>query len=292
MFSIAIRVDGIHKRPWIGFQSWHAAGRKVSLSFKAEKVLEEKTQEENKDVMYFWARLGIDGGVTGSNEELSFWSMCDVLNGGHCRTAFEDAFRQMYGLPSYLEALPPMPQDGGHWSALHSWVMPTPSFLEFIMFSRMFVDSLDALQSNSSQVNKCLLSLTVLEEKHCYCRIMEVLVNVWAYHSARKMVYIDPHTGSVEEQHPIKQRKGITWKKYFNLTVLKSMDEDLAEAADDGDHPRERWLWPLTGEVHWQGIYEREREERYRIKMDKKRKIKEKLVERLKSGYKQKPLGG
>ncbi|KAJ6720187.1 GLYCOSYL TRANSFERASE FAMILY 1 PROTEIN [Salix viminalis] len=279
MFSIAIRVDGIHKRPWIGFQSWHAAGRKVSLSFKAEKVLEEKTQEENKDVMYFWARLGIDGGVTGSNEELSFWSMCDVLNGGHCRTAFEDAFRQMYGLPSYLEALPPMPQDGGHWSALHSWVMPTPSFLEFIMFSRMFVDSLDALQSNSSQVNKCLLSLTVLEEKHCYCRIMEVLVNVWAYHSARKMVYIDPHTGSIEEQHPIKQRKGITWKKYFNLTVLKSMDEDLAEAADDGDHPRERWLWPLTGEVHWQGIYEREREERYRIKMDKKRKIKEKLVE-------------
>ncbi|KAF9674942.1 hypothetical protein SADUNF_Sadunf10G0180100 [Salix dunnii] len=302
MFSVAIRVDGIHKRPWIGFQSWHAAGRKVSLSFKAEKVLEEKTQEENKDVVYFWARLGIDGGVTGSNEELSFWSMCDILNGGRCRpdhfqwakdrTAFEDAFRQMYGLPSYLEALPPMPQDGGHWSALHSWVMPTPSFLEFIMFSRMFVDSLDALQSNSSQVNKCLLSLTALEEKHCYCRIMEVLVNVWAYHSARKMVYIDPHTGSVEEQHPIKQRKGITWKRYFNLTVLKSMDEDLAEAADDGDHPRERWLWPQTGEVHWQGIYEREREERYRIKMDKKRKIKEKLVERLKSGYKQKPLGG
>jgi hypothetical protein len=24
-------VDDIHKRPWIGFQSWHAAGRKVSF---------------------------------------------------------------------------------------------------------------------------------------------------------------------------------------------------------------------------------------------------------------------
>jgi hypothetical protein len=106
------------------------------------------------------------------------------------------------------------------------------------------------------------------------------------------MVYIDPHTGSVEEQHPVEQRKGIMWEKYFKLMVLKSMDEDLAEAADDGDHPRERWLWPLTGEVHWQGIYEREREERYRIKMDKKRKTREKLVERLKAGYKQKPLGG
>lgn len=42
----------------------------------------------------------------------------------------------MYGLPLHVEALPPMPEDGGHWSALHSWVMPTPSFVEFVMFSR------------------------------------------------------------------------------------------------------------------------------------------------------------
>jgi hypothetical protein len=31
MFSIANRVDNIHGRPWIGFQSWRAAGRKVFL---------------------------------------------------------------------------------------------------------------------------------------------------------------------------------------------------------------------------------------------------------------------
>ncbi|XP_048231729.1 uncharacterized protein LOC8281295 isoform X2 [Ricinus communis] len=292
MFSVANVVDNIHQRPWIGFQSWRAAGRKVSLSFEAEKVLEEKIQRETEgDVMYFWACLDVDSGVTGSNNELTFWSMCDILNGGHCRTAFEAAFRHMYALPSDFEVLPPMPEDGGHWSALHCWVMPTPSFLEFIMFARMFVDSLDALHTNSTLDNVCLLSSSELEEKHCYCRILEILINVWAYHSARKMVYIDPRTGSSEEQHPIEQRKEIIWAKYFNLTLLKSMDEDLAEAADDGDHPRERWLWPLTGEVHWQGIYEREREERYRQKMDKKRKTKEKLYERLKSGYKQKPLG-
>lgn len=82
------------------------------------------------------------------------------------------------------------------------------------------------------------------------------------------------------------------WAKYFNATLLKTMDEDLAEAADDGDYPRNSWLWPLTGEVHWQGIYEREREERYRLKMEKKRKTKEKLLERMKHGYKQKSLGG
>jgi hypothetical protein len=64
------------------------------------------------------------------SQNFNFW----LLNA--CRIAFEDAFRHMYGLPSNLEVLPPMPEDGGHWSALHSWVMPTPSFLEFIMFSR------------------------------------------------------------------------------------------------------------------------------------------------------------
>ncbi|GJU54860.1 hypothetical protein Tco_1228574 [Tanacetum coccineum] len=50
------------------------------------------------------------------------------------RTVFQDTFRKMYALSSYVEALTPMPEDGGHWSALHSWVMATPSFLEFMMF--------------------------------------------------------------------------------------------------------------------------------------------------------------
>lgn len=292
MFAIANKVDGIHRRPWIGFQSWRAAGRKEALSAEAEKVLEEIMQKNLRgDVIYFWGRLDMDESVRSNNNAISFWYMCDILNGGNCRTVFQDGFRQMYALPPHAEALPPMPEDGGYWSALHSWVMPTPSFLEFIMFSRMFVDSVDALHRDSGKYSLCLLGSSEIEKKHCYCRVLELLINVWAYHSARKMVYINPNTGSMEEQHPVEQRKGFMWAKYFDFSLLKSMDEDLAEAADDGDHPREMWLWPLTGEVHWQGVYEREREERYRLKMDKKRKTKEKLFERMKYGYKQKSLG-
>ncbi|CAN6697627.1 unnamed protein product [Malus baccata var. baccata] len=137
MFAIANKVDSVHKRPWIGFQSWRAAGRKVALSKKAERVLEQAIQDNTKgDVIYFWGRLNMNGGVMGSKDALTFWSSCDILNEGHCRNVFEDAFRWMYNLPSNTEALPPMPEDGGHWSALHSWVMPTRSFLEFVMFSR------------------------------------------------------------------------------------------------------------------------------------------------------------
>ena len=31
MFAIADKIDNIHKRPWIGFQSWRASGRKVLI---------------------------------------------------------------------------------------------------------------------------------------------------------------------------------------------------------------------------------------------------------------------
>lgn len=33
MFAIANKIDKIHRRPWIGFQSWQADGRKVILFF-------------------------------------------------------------------------------------------------------------------------------------------------------------------------------------------------------------------------------------------------------------------
>ncbi|KAJ0967122.1 hypothetical protein J5N97_024039 [Dioscorea zingiberensis] len=293
MFSIANKVDNIHKTPWIGFQSWRATGKKTSLSIKSEKALEDSIQaEDSGDVVYFWALMGMDIGNRGRDMDLDFWSMCDIFNGGHCRTAFEEAFRRMYGLPNDTAGLPPMPADGGQWSTLHSWVMPTSSFLEFMMFSRMFVDSLDSISRNSSIPTSCVLGSSEIEKKNCYCRVLEVLVNVWAYHSARKMVYLHPHSGELQEQHPIEGRKGLMWVKYFNFALLKSMDEELAEETDDGIHDMGGRLWPLTGEVHWQGILDREREDRYRRKMDKKRKNKEKLMDRQKHGYKQKALGG
>ena len=35
-----------------------------------------------------------------------------------------------------LTALPPMPADSGTWSGLHSWAMPTSSFVELVLFAR------------------------------------------------------------------------------------------------------------------------------------------------------------
>lgn len=121
-----------------------------------------------------------------------------------------------------------------------------------------------------------------------------MLINVWAYHSGRRMVYLNPRSGSLEEQHPLEERQDFMWSKFFNITLLKTMDADLAEAANDGDHSTQNtWLWPLTGEMFREGINEMEEEEkRHRQKMEKRRISREKKPgNHLNHEHKQKPLG-
>ena len=137
--------------------------------------------------------------------------------------------------------------------------------------------------------NSMGLAFVCLQDKHCYSRLLELLVNVWAYHSARRMVYVNPETGAMNEQHKFKSRRGHMWIKWFSYSTLKSMDEDFAEEADS-DRPMKRWLWPSTGEVFWQGIYERERNLRHQQKEKRKQKSREKQ-DRMRRRHRQKVIG-
>lgn len=131
--------------------------------------------------------------------------------------------------------------------------------------------------------------MMIWQDKHCYSRMLELLVNVWAYHSARRMVYVNPDNGMMQEQHKLKSRRGKMWVKWFQFSTLKSMDEDLAEVADS-DPPGGHWLWPSTGEVFWQGIYERERNQRHREKEKRRQQSKDK-ISRIKKRARQKTIG-
>uniref|UniRef100_A0A0A0KTK7 Uncharacterized protein n=1 Tax=Cucumis sativus TaxID=3659 RepID=A0A0A0KTK7_CUCSA len=113
--------------------------KQVSLSNKAGKVLEEAIQEITREVIYFWAYLGVGSEVIDSDDG-PFWQTCDIFNRGHCCSTFKDAFRHMYELSSsHSEALPSMPNDSGLWFSLHSWMILTPA-----CFIR-YVDSIDAM---------------------------------------------------------------------------------------------------------------------------------------------------
>ncbi|OVA16537.1 Glycosyl transferase [Macleaya cordata] len=285
-FAIANRVDRVHKSAWIGFQSWRAAARKVSLSKVAENALLNAIEErKHGDTLYFWARMDKD---PRNPLQQDFWSFCDAINAGNCRFAVSEALRRMYGIKNDLDCLPPMPINGDTWSVMHSWALPTRSFLEFVMFSRMFVDALDAqMYDEHHQSGRCYLSLS--KDRHCYSRVLELLVNVWSYHSARRMVFVNPETGAMQEQHKLKSRRGQMWVRWFSYTTLKSMDEDLAEESDS-DKPTRRWLWPSTGEVFWQGIFERERNIRNRQKEKRKQQSKDK-ISRMRKRVRQKAIG-
>ncbi|KAG6555421.1 hypothetical protein Mapa_002648 [Marchantia paleacea] len=282
-FAMGNFIDRVHRNIWIGFQPWRAVSQKVALSQKAEaSLMRAVTSSEDGDALYFWSQ---------SDTQLpdDFWAMCDAVNGGNCRNVFRETWKQMYGLPSTWMRLPPMPSHGGTWSTRNCWALPTSSFLEFVRFARIFVDVLDAQHyTEHHDEGRCCLSRSKAEGQHCYCRLLEGLINVWAYHSARKMIYLDPESGAMREQHNLENRKGIMWAKFFQRDLLQSMDEDLAEEFDD-ERPNKRWIWPLTGEVFWRGSIDKERQERYRAKLEKKRRQLERQARQ--SKYKQKPIG-
>jgi hypothetical protein len=67
------------------------------------------------------------------------------------------------------------------------------------------------------------------------------------------------------------------------------MDEDLAEEADS-DQPKRRWLWPSTGEVVWQGLFEKERNLRNHQKEKRRQQSKDKQ-QRMRKKRRQPVLG-
>ncbi|XP_019194793.1 PREDICTED: uncharacterized protein LOC109188619 [Ipomoea nil] len=293
-FAIANRTGRIHKHPWIGFQSWRATARKESLSKLAETSLLEAIEAHRYgDALFFWAPMDRD---PRNPQRQDFWSFCDAINAGNCQDAFSKAMKQMYviNLQNSI-VVPPMPSVGGNWSVMHSWVLPTRSFLEFAMFSRMFVDALDSQwYDQHHQSGHCYLSARN-EDKHCYSRMLELVINVWAYHSGRRMVYVDPKRGTMQEEHELERRRGKMWVKWFDYTTLKQMDEELAEDADI-DPPEKRWVWPSTGEVVWQGVLEREKLE-MKEKKELRRQQKEEKRARMRERQRhrehfQKSLGG
>lgn len=128
-----------------------------------------------------------------------------------------------------------------------------------------------------------------MQDKHCYSRVLELLINVWAYHSARRIVYVNTETGVMQEQHKLQDRRRKMWIKWFNFATLKSMDEEYAEEYDS-EHPKRRWLWPSTGEVFCQSVLERERNQRHKQKEKRKRDSRAKL-DRMRHRARQKVIG-
>ncbi|GJS37526.1 glycosyl transferase, family 1 protein [Tanacetum coccineum] len=185
-FSIANRIDRYTRKP-------------ASLSKTAEVALLNDIQaRRHGDAMYFWVRMDKD---PRNPMQQDFWTFCDAINA---------ALKKMYGVRDNSTSLPPMPVDGDSWSI-------TPIAKNGLNISSAISEICGALMHSITrtklhQSGLCYLSLS--KDKHCYSRVLELLVNVWAYHSARRMVYIDPKTGTIQEQHNFKSEEARCGTKF------------------------------------------------------------------------------
>ncbi|PRQ58354.1 hypothetical protein RchiOBHm_Chr1g0358371 [Rosa chinensis] len=164
-----------------------------------------------------------------------FWSFCDAINAENCKTCCPlDDFCQWLWM---------------HWMRKHEYQSRGHCYLSKVICCFSF-------DQFSSRYNLSL-SESSSQDKHCYSQLLELLVNVWAYHNARRMVYDNPETGAMQEQHKFKSRRVHLWVKWSSYSTLKSTDEDFAEESDF-EHPRGDGCGHQQRRSSiWQGIYEK-----------------------------------
>lgn len=109
------------------------------------------------------------------------------------RSVFSEAMKQMYGIKHNLSSLPIMPSKEGTWSVMHSWTLPTKSFLEFVMFSRFRL-----LNPVSDKIPNITFNGTISFIKLLFCQSIESLWMRSMHDSTR----ITKRLGSVISAYP------------------------------------------------------------------------------------------
>ncbi|EFJ18989.1 hypothetical protein SELMODRAFT_419667 [Selaginella moellendorffii] len=137
-----------------------------------------------------------------------FWTSCNASNAGNCRRIFMETFKTMYGLNKDQLELPTMPF--GVWSVCCTY----SNLTGYLVLGCSWT-----LSILSSTLTITIMETVLLQPhmaQHCYCCLLEVLVNVWAYHSARRLIYVDPETGIMMEQNALESRRRqmkVKWNK-------------------------------------------------------------------------------
>eukprot|EP00271_Cylindrocystis_brebissonii_P000930 TRINITY_DN1113_c0_g1_i6.p1 TRINITY_DN1113_c0_g1~~TRINITY_DN1113_c0_g1_i6.p1 ORF type:complete len:654 (-),score=33.71 TRINITY_DN1113_c0_g1_i6:170-2131(-) len=127
---------------------------------------------------------------------------------------------------TYLPFLPVAPVS---WAYCSHWVMHNEHFARYASFASMFLVALEATWDLRADLNRCPLSFPSgrYNSERCWGFIMERMVDIWAYHSGTRMIFIhnDATTDeeAFDEQFDVTQRS--MWLHWFsdeNIEVIKS----------------------------------------------------------------------
>eukprot|EP00270_Netrium_digitus_P022356 TRINITY_DN999_c0_g1_i1.p1 TRINITY_DN999_c0_g1~~TRINITY_DN999_c0_g1_i1.p1 ORF type:complete len:477 (+),score=108.10 TRINITY_DN999_c0_g1_i1:122-1432(+) len=250
IFFIASVLPEAHPHPWIGFQRSQSLWNDLALEENAVRVMVEAMAEARygMDVLYFWD----DGALTGNTPpNTGFYEACDTVYNGKCSLAFSVTFAYIFedtcamqGVQALanlvdntcLTSLPPIPASQMEgWAYNSYWTMSTNNFKKYVEFARKFLVAVDAIYfPNHHDQKKCILMDDQVAATHCWCPLLERLVNVWAYHMGMKMVHVDGVSGEMTEWHPVEER--VMWQaKLLNgsVSVARNHILDTSERSRD-----------------------------------------------------------
>lgn len=244
MFAIDSKLWELQKKElWVGFQSWKAKEKRISLKplamvnlmrhfHEKKKEATLKKQYLNKEVFYYWSGRSVKD------------SFSDCKQSGKCSTVFSTVFIALYetnasisGGSSLMSRLPPLPEIERGYSDCSYWILHRKHFKKFMTFARMFFVTLERFWNLHDDVNNCPLDLgeshlskmtdfgytnsSSSSSSSCWCYIMERLLNIWVYHTGIKMIWVNSNTGQMEEQHPVSER--VMWSRWFSDSNSKTV---------------------------------------------------------------------
>lgn len=159
------------------------------------------------------------------------------------RFAVSEALRKMYGIRHNLDSLPPMPLHGDTWSVMNSWVLPTRSFLEFVMFSRW------------GKKGDLVFLLAYLSKKKYICLLMLTSTMVkWSFlqhHLDACRMFVDALDAGIYDEHHESGRcylslsKVAPWNHFIYLSLIFIVYISHFCYSEELSGPESKWICSL-----------------------------------------------
>eukprot|EP00271_Cylindrocystis_brebissonii_P020781 TRINITY_DN704_c0_g3_i1.p1 TRINITY_DN704_c0_g3~~TRINITY_DN704_c0_g3_i1.p1 ORF type:complete len:487 (-),score=50.62 TRINITY_DN704_c0_g3_i1:173-1633(-) len=220
-----------HATPWLGFQSLRLQALGKGLTDCGLKSLHSHLvppEEAGKtppppNGFYYWVTWRE---LVGTSQ---LYEQCD-LSHGQCSSVFSLVFEQIFGAnetildgpPSELAvrptALPPLPESIPGWCFESTFVLHISSFPSLLRLTRMFIVTLESIWDIHNYPDRC--PMVGIGDQPCFYVILDRLINVWVYHSGRKMLLVRAFGTSLEAL-PVASRT--MWSHWF-------ADEKIKEA--------------------------------------------------------------
>eukprot|EP00271_Cylindrocystis_brebissonii_P003215 TRINITY_DN13979_c0_g1_i1.p1 TRINITY_DN13979_c0_g1~~TRINITY_DN13979_c0_g1_i1.p1 ORF type:complete len:466 (-),score=36.80 TRINITY_DN13979_c0_g1_i1:214-1611(-) len=212
----SVKTDGSFLKPAALNSFWSQLKTATSISEGVTPSVEAGgTPGSESNDFFYWAT---------HKEQQDMKDLYGTCDGSHgpCTAVISLVFRRIFSGENMNEPgpsppvgdsnyLPPLPVvENGQWSFYAAFAVHSSVFPSLVHFMRMFLVTLETLYDVRDKPDACPLQ----NSTPCWVAILDRVVNLWAYHSGRRMIVVDRDTGGLEEMFPLDGRT--MWPHMFS----------------------------------------------------------------------------